>query len=225
MNKDIDKNYFKNKIKKDNPVIFDVGTFDGNDCLEFLKVFDDPTIYAFEADNRSVELFKKYVGDKPINLIETALANIDGSITFYESESNIRRHKRHDYEKTWTASSSIKKPKNHLTLFPDISFKEKIEVKSIKLDTWISDKDIPVIDIMWVDVNGGEEEFLNGGLDTINNRVKYLYIEFCGVEEKKLYDGCFTKDDILSQLPNFEELGIFNFMGNFGNVLLKNKII
>ena len=31
-----------------------------------------------------------------------------------------------------------------------------------------------------------------------------------------------TKDDIKQTLPIFEELGVFNFMGNFGNVLLKN---
>ena len=78
---------------------------------------------------------------------------------------------------------------------------------------------------MWVDVNGGEEGFLEGGINTINNKVKYLYIEFNGVGDKKLYDGCFTKDDILSELPNFKELGVFNFMGNFGNVLLENKTL
>jgi len=49
-----------------------------------------------------------------------------------------------------------------------------------------------------------------------------LYVEFNGVDEKRLYDNCFTKDDIKQQLPIFEELGVFNFMGNFGNVLLKN---
>ena len=75
---------------------------------------------------------------------------------------------------------------------------------------------------MWVDVNGGEAEFLAGALDTINTKVKYLYVEFNGDDEKRLYDNCFTKDEIKQTLPIFEELGVFNFMGNFGNVLLKN---
>ena len=76
---------------------------------------------------------------------------------------------------------------------------------------------------MWVDVNGGEKEFLDGALNTINNKVKYLYIEFNAVEGKSLYEGCLTKDEIKNKLPNFKECGVFNCMGNFGNVLLENQ--
>ena len=166
MEQDIDKSYFRDRISKENPTIFDVGTFDGSDCLDFLEIFDSPNIYAFEADKRSIDIFKKYVGDKPINLVETALSNVDGEIEFYQSESETRRLTRYDYEKTWSASGSVKKPGNHLTVFPDIQF-ELNKVKSTKLDTWISDKNIELIDIMWVDVNGGEEEFLDGGKKTI----------------------------------------------------------
>ena len=219
--KDIDKSFFRENIDKDNLTIFDVGTFDGGDCLDFLKIFDNPIIYAFEADKRSVDIFKKYVGDKPINLVETALSNIDGEIEFYQSESETRRHDRYDYEKTWSASGSVRKPKNHLSVFPDVQFKLN-KVKSTRLDTWILDKDINLIDVMWVDVNGGEEEFLNGGLNTINEKVNYLYIEFNGVGDKKLYENCFNVEDIKDKLTDFEYIGIYNFMGNFGNVLLRN---
>ena len=223
MEKDINKDYFKEKITKENPTIFDVGTFDGSDCLDFYYLFSNPTIYAFEADKRSVDIFKKYVGHRPINLVETALSNVDGEIEFYQSESETRRHsQRYDYEKTWSASGSVKKPENHLSVFPDIEF-ELNKVKSTKLDTWISDKDIDLIDIMWVDVNGGEEEFLDGGKNTINDKVNYLYIEFNGVDDRKLYKDCYTANQIKDTLPNFEEIGIYNFMGNFGNILLRNK--
>jgi len=221
MEQDIDKSYFKEKITKQNPTIFDVGTFDGSDCLDFLKLYESPNIYAFEADKRSIDIFNKYVGDKPINLIETALSNVDGEIEFYQSESETRRHTRYDYEKTWSASGSVKKPGSHLEIFPDIQF-ELNKVKSTKLDTWISDKDIDSIDIMWVDVNGGEEEFLDGGINTITNMVDYLYIEFNGVGDKKLYENCFTVEDIKDKLTGFDVLGVYNFMGNFGNVLLRN---
>ena len=222
MNEQFNKDYFRKNIKKENPTIFDVGTFDGSDCLDFLELFKSPNVYAFEADKRSIDIFKKYVGDKPVNLVETALSNVDGEIEFYQSESETRRHTRYDYEKTWSASSSIKKPDNHLSVFPDIQF-ELNKAKSIRLDTWILDKDIDLIDIMWVDVNGGEEEFLEGGIKTINKRVRYLYIEFNGVDDRKLYKKCYTSDDIKNVLPDFEELGVYNFMGNFCNILLKNK--
>ncbi len=98
------------------------------------------------------------------------------------------------------------------------------KVKSMKLDTWMSQNpNINEIDIMWVDVNGGEREFLEGGLNTLNTKVKYLYIEFNSANNKSLYEGCPTKDEIIQQLSNFEDLGVYNFMGNFGNILLKNK--
>ena len=86
-------------------------------------------------------------------------------------------------------------------------------------------KDIDNIDIMWVDVNGGENEFINGALKTLRNKVRYLYIEFNGVEDKTLYEGCPTADDIKEKLGCFEQLGTYNFLGNFGNILLKNKDI
>lgn len=222
--KDIDKSYFRDRIDKENPTIFDVGTFDGNDCLDFLNIFDKPKIYAFEADKRSVDIFKKHVGSAKINLIQTALSDVNGEIEFYQSESETRRHTRYDYEKTWSASGSVKKPDNHLNVFPDVQF-ELSKVKSTKLDTWMLGKNIDLIDIMWVDVNGGEEEFLSGGLETISNSVHYLYIEFNGVGNKKLYENCYTTEDIKDILPNFKELGVYNFMGNFGNILLRNTTL
>lgn len=222
--KEIDKNIFKNLfLDKKNLTIFDVGTYDGKDSLEFSKIFPSSKIYSFEADKRSIKIFNKISsGVKNINLIETALSNIDGKIDWYASNSKTRRH--YDFQDDWSASSSLKKPDNHLNIFSDISFSKVEKVKSIKLDTWIlQNPNINEIDIMWVDVNGGEEEFLEGGLDTINNKVKYLYIEFNGVDNKKLYKECFTKEDIKNKLSNFEEYGVYNFMGNFGNILLKNK--
>ena len=36
-------------------------------------------------------------------------------------------------------------------------------------------------------------------------------------------EDCLTAEGIKNKLHYFEELGIYNFMGNFGNILLKNK--
>ena len=223
--KEINKKTFLNYFSKDDEMtIFDVGTYDGKDSLEFLDVFPNSNIFSFEADDRSIKTFKNVVKDERINLIETALSDVDGTIEFYKSDSETRRH--YDFEDSWSASSSIKKPLRHLDVFPDVTFYKPIKVKSKRLDTWIkTEKNINNIDIMWVDVNGGENEFLNGAYDTIVKRVKFLYMEFCGVDDKKLYENSFTHTDIKDKLGNFKELGVYNFMGNFGNVLLKNKDI
>ena len=222
--KEINKKTFLNYFSKDDTMtIFDVGTYDGKDSLEFLNVFPKSNIFSFEADDRSIKTFKSIVKDDRINLVETALSDVDGEIEFYKSDSETRRH--YDFEDSWSASSSIKKPLRHLDVFPDVSFHKPVKVKSQRLDTWIENKNIDCIDIMWVDVNGGESEFLSGACTTIMKKVKFLYIEFCGVDDKKLYENSLTHMDIKNKLKNFEELGIYNFMGNFGNILLKNKEI
>jgi 2-O-methyltransferase len=223
-NVEIDKKIFKDIFNNGEKLtIFDVGTYDGSDSLEFNQIFPLAEIFSFDADNRSVELFKKEVGNNPrIKLFETALSDVDGYVDWYSSNSETRRH--YEYQDSWSASSSIKKPDNHLNIFKDISFSQDSKVKSTRLDTWIREHSyLDSIDIMWVDVNGGEREFIKGGLDTLKTKVKYLYIEFNGVGDKKLYKDCFTSDDILKHLDFFELKGTYNFMGNFGNVLLKNK--
>ena len=222
INKEVFQDFFKDKSKL---TIFDVGTYDGKDSLEFKKIFPKSIIYSFEADKRSIDVFNKVVGDtEDINLIETALSDTDGEITWYASDSETRRH--YDFEDGWSASSSLKKPDNHLNIFKDISFSKNTTVKSKRLDTWMNEnKHLTTIDIMWVDVNGGENEFLDGALETIRNKVQYLYIEFNGVDDKTLYEGCPTANDIKEKLGCFEQLGTYNFLGNFGNILLKNRNI
>lgn len=224
--KEINKKTFLNYFSKDEKLtILDVGTYDGKDSLEFKKLFPESNIYSFEADERSVDIFNKVVGDVGgIHLIETALSDIDGEITWYASDSETRRH--YDFEDGWSASSSLKKPDNHLNIFKDISFSKDTTVKSKRLDTWMNEnKQLTTIDIMWVDVNGGENEFLDGALETIRTKVQYLYIEFNGVDDKTLYEGCPTADEIKEKVGCFEQLGTYNFLGNFGNILLKNKDI
>ena len=218
---EINKKYFLNKVR-DNPTILDVGCYDGSDSREFADLFKSSIIYCFDGDKRSVELFNKLSKEhKNIKLVETILADTDGETDWFESKSETKRH--YDFQNSWSASSSIKKPDNHLNLFKNISFSDAKKIKSTKLDTWIEDNpQIDIIDIMWVDVNGGEEEFLNGAKRALE-KTKFLYIEFSGVKNKKLYKNCFTKDEIKNKLPNFKEEGVYNFMGNFGNVLLKNN--
>ena len=223
VDKEIDKKIFTELFDiKSKLTILDVGTYDGKDSLEFSKLFPNSTIYSFEADKSSVKVFNKIAGYIDIiNLVEPALSDIDGDIDWYASDSDTRRH--YDFEEGWSASSSIKKPDNHLNIFTDVLFNEKSSVKSMRLDTWLDQtKDVDEIDIMWVDVNGGEREFIDGALKTLQGKVKYLYIEFNGVKDKKLYEDCLTAEGIKDKLECFEELGIYNFMGNFGNIFLKN---
>lgn len=222
LGREISKDEIKNLVVVRNPIILDIGTYDGKDAKELELVFNHPQIHCFEADPRSIEVFQLTNYSEYLMLHEFALSNVDGYINFYQSDSDTRRHD--NGSNNWSASSSLKEPKEHLNLFPDVHFKNKIEVKSKRLDTWYNETlNGEEIDFIWADVNGGEKELIEGGLNTLTKKVRYLYIEF---SEKELYDGSLTKEQILDILsPQFVEVATYNFKGSFGNVLLRNKIL
>ena len=200
MIKRINKNIFRSLIKNSVPIIFDIGCYDGADSEEFLGLFPGAEIYPFEIDPWAIILFEKKMSI-PLNKI--ALSNIDGNIDWYSSDHH--------------ASSSTKKPKEHLNIYRDIHFQNKTTIPSTRLDTWMGGKDIKEIDIMWVDVNGAEREFIEGATQTLE-KVKYLVMEFC---EKELYEGALNLKTLQKLLPGFKSIGVYGFNGNFGNVLLK----
>lgn len=213
-----------NLITYPQPIIFEVGCYDGKDSRELNDVLVErgysPLSYCFEADHRSQSLFVSQNHPSYMWLIPKAVSNIDGPITLFKSDSETRRHNHNS--KSWSASSSIKKPKTHLELFPDVEFKERDIVTSIRLDTfYINNLKGQLIDFMWVDINGAEAEFLDGAQGVLSAKTKYLYIEF---SDKELYENQITKQTILDKLCwDFELIETYNFKGNFGNILLKNK--
>ena len=96
----------------------------------------------------------------------------------------------------------------------------KIKVKSIKLDTWMKQFNHKYINFIWADINGAEEDLILGGLNTLRDNTKFLYIE---TSDKELYEGEINKQRLLELLPEFELIDTFNDLGNFCNILLKNK--
>lgn len=209
------------------PIVLDVGCYDGEDSRELAKALcRNAAFYCFEADKRVYDVLIKLnkLDNITLNFYPLALGNYNGEVDFYLSDSDTRQH----YPNTvWSASSSLKEPNYHLELFKDVKFENKISVDCLKLDTLkkFVFKPPQVIDFIWCDINGAEEDFILGGMDTLQNHTRYLYIEF---SDKELYKGQITKDCILELLPNFELIGIYNFpkdLENFGNLLLKNKTL
>ena len=119
---DVEADYLKKLINNESPIIFDIGCYDGRDTLKLNSLFKDAQIYSFDADKRSLDLFRKMVCGFPnIELLEMALSDVDGEILFYESDSEEKRH--YSDQTYWSASSSIKEPDRHLDIFDNISFK------------------------------------------------------------------------------------------------------
>jgi len=126
---ELSKKEIKQFLKKDSPIILEIGSNNGNDSLEFLENFNNVSLYCFEPDPRQIANFKKNVKDSRCKLYEFALSNKKGRSEFHISESK-------DQSKVAEDSSSLKKPKKHLERFPWIKFDKKIKVKTETLDNW-----------------------------------------------------------------------------------------
>ena len=84
------------------------------------------------------------------------------------------------------------------------------------MDTWYEDQDLDIVDFIWADVQGAEEELILGAKHILS-RTKYFYTEYSNEE---LYKNQINKKTILEMLPWFEERKDYGT-----NVLLKNRDI
>lgn len=208
---EITKKQIKNLLSKDDAVIFEIGSADGQDTLKFLNLFKNPNfkIYGFEPEPKNIKLIKEKINDSRFYLFKGVISDTNGEISFNRSSTGN--------PEDLSLSGSIMQPKNHLKEWDWIHFDEKITVPSITLDTFCKDKNIDVIDFVWCDVQGAEEKVILGGKETFANKVRYLYTEYSNNE---LYAGQPTLAKILELLPDFEIVKDFKT-----DVLLKNKKI
>ena len=211
----MNKNQIRSLINKSEPIIFEIGCADGSDTQEFISVFNDLNfkMYCFEPDHRNRKAFKSKIFDKRINLISCAIGNEDkDDMLFYESGKDNRTGNQDVH----ILSSSIRPPTETLfKTWPDMGEFNKISVRSMKLDTFVNLHNIDIISFIWADVQGCEDLMIEGGIETFNNKVRFLYTEYSNNE---YYKNEPTLQKILSMLPNF------SIVQDFGtDVLLKNN--
>lgn len=196
----------KQIVDSDVPVILEIGACKGEDSLHFLNIFDNIRLFCFEPDPKNCNDHRELISDHRCRLIETAITDKDGDVTFHCSGGKYpeRRH-----------SGSLRNPKDHLKMHPWCIFDEKLIVSGITLDTWCRQNEINHIDLIWADVNGAETSMIAGAQQSLQY-TKYLYTEF-GPNGYEIYEGGVTKNQIKILLPDFEEVLVHT-----NNVLLKN---
>ena len=201
-------------LRKENPVILDIGCNNGGHTLLFLSLFKNARVFSFEPDPRAQARFKKEVTDSRAKLFEMAISATDGTAEFYVSDGLPPAEWKAALPAGWDLSGSIKRPKKHLKVHPWCTFKERITVSTKKLDTWRREEGIDQIDLIWADVQGAEADLIKGGKTALQH-TRYFYTEYSNYE---LYEGQPRLHSLMKLLPDFAIVARYS-----NDVLFENK--
>lgn len=202
-NIDFDK-LLKNKVRKKNPIIFDVGGNVGNSINNFKKIFNEPIIHSFEP-NKNVfkQLEKNYLEDKDVICNNFALGNKieekDFHITAFSGKSSF-----------YKINTDLEWSKNRKFTTSIISTEK---VKIFTVDDYMRQKKIDFIDFMKLDTQLYEDKILEGSLESIkDNKIGIIAVE---IIFNDYYEKYFTFSDIEKYLipNNYRMIGI-NLINN-----------
>jgi FkbM family methyltransferase len=158
-------NYIKNKTRKENLLIFDIGANIGQFALVAASVFRGPTfIYSFEPSSFTFNKLNKQIeGNSRIKTF---------NIGFGEKEENLKLY----FEQEGSSIASLYKPLSKET----VDTKDYFEVIKIEtIDGFCARNKIEFIDFLKLDIEGHEYFALLGALDMIKHgNIKYIQFEF-----------------------------------------------
>ncbi|MFC1771401.1 FkbM family methyltransferase [Candidatus Margulisiibacteriota bacterium] len=146
---------------EDIKVIFDIGSRDALQSVELSERFPNATIYAFECNPGTIPLCHENAkGNSKIKIIEKAVTDYDGEITFYpvnmdkssKDGGDLAGH--HKSIVVGTSSLFRKGTTNHDD--GTIITHDEITVPCTRLDTFCKQEGIKEIDIIWMDLEGAE---------------------------------------------------------------------
>ncbi|HEY3175495.1 MAG TPA: FkbM family methyltransferase [Candidatus Polarisedimenticolia bacterium] len=160
--------------------VCDVGSMDGREALRFRTALPDAAVFAFEANPHN---FRAIEGDPEIasagiRLVQAAAAAADGTLAF-----NIADVDYNDREANRGLSS---------LMIGETAVRETINVKSLRLDRFLSAAGHFTRIALWVDVEGAAFEALLGS-EGILQRVCCIHTE---VETRAFFKGQKTFDEV-----------------------------
>ena len=194
-------NYINDKNKA--YVIFDIGSRDCQQSIEFYKTFPNAKIYAFECNPNTLNLCEENIipYQDRITLIKGAVCDYDGNITFYP----INQEKT---KTTWKdgnpGASSLFKSNGKYTI--EHYVQDEITTNCHRLDTIMNKHNIHCVDIIWMDLQGAELLALKGLGDKLCC-VEYIYTE---VTHKEMY----TEQVMYKELNDYITKYNFSILNN-----------
>jgi FkbM family methyltransferase len=157
--------YTLKKYLPGNPVIIDCGAHIGADSVELSRIFSKGSIHSFEP---IPHLFSelKHNARKYDNMhcYNVALSDKTGTAEMFVSSGSS------------DASSSLLQPTGHNQEHPDVYFKDKVKVTTLRLDDWAQTNKVAKVDFLWLDMQGFERTMLAAS-SVILPTVKLIHTE------------------------------------------------
>lgn len=186
--------------------IIHVGAHYGEEIEEYVNN-GIQEIILFEPLGECFEILQRKIFDLNANIAgyQVALGSSPGTAEMYISDNQMQ-------------SSSILKPKVHLTHHPHVKFNGTEEVEVDMLDNF----DTKDYNFLNMDVQGYELEVLKGGTETLKH-VDYVY---CEVNRDELYEGNAYIRDIDDFLSKYDMIRVeTNWEGDlWGDALYIKKM-
>jgi FkbM family methyltransferase len=152
----------------ENPMVLDVGAYHGGVTTIYRGLFPSATIHSFEPFPQSFEMLRKVAASDPsVFAHQMAISDEHGPTTFYvhastPANSLLRADSR--AKPYWSRAAS--------------DTKDEIEVQSTTLDAFCQENNINRIDILKLDVQGGELRALEGAIGLLHRgAISLIYAE------------------------------------------------
>ena len=156
--------------------IFDVGAHHGESVNEFITLYPNSRIFAFEPDKANfARLNESFVRVPQVHTFNVAVGRNDGRGLLHKN----------NYDATHSLLPFDADQINRWADANDFHETEIVAVDQIALDTFCSRNDIVNIDILKLDVQGGEMMALEGAEEKLSQQA--IKAVFCEVEFCRLY--------------------------------------
>ncbi len=176
-------------ISSDEPLIVDVGGYNGSSVRKYTELFPKSIIYSLEPFPRSYSQLCKLESNR-VKTFNLGLSSHKGTETFYVNklnETNSLLSFSKDVKDTWCGLEGL------IT-------EAKIECKFVTLDEFISAHEIKHVDLLKLDVQGAEFKVLEGSKNALSEKRIYaiqmeliLADTYIGQKSMRYYFDLFKK--------------------------------